>query len=151
MRNQSVLTKNVIVPAHKLHIFYEYVERQLEELEGKNFSSEIGYIYEIIELSSVENFRVVRNNFTGSIVYKATFTAEHCIPQVGEEIECSIIFNNGRLIIATTGPLKITILPEKNLPVLAKDDDVIIEILATEVNHGADFIKVVGKFVRTTE
>ena len=150
MRKQSVLTKTIIVPAHKLHVYYEYVERQLEYLEGKNFSSEIGYIYEIIELTSVENFRVVKNNFTGSIVYKATFVVEHCIPQAGDEIEC-IVAQNNNIILATTGPLKVIIIDEPGLPELVKGDDVVVHILAKEVNHGADFIKVVGKFVRKTE
>ena len=150
MRSQSTLSKTVIVPAHKLHVYHEYVERKIQELEGKNFSGEIGYIYEIIEISNVENFRVVKNNFSGSIVYKATFIVEHCIPQEGTELDCTILQSNN-ITVATNGPLTIFIIDEPDLPNLEKGDKVVVLILAKEVNHGADFIKVVGKLVRKQE
>ena len=146
MRNQTILTKTVIVPAHKLHIYYEYIEKQLKKLERKNYSSDIGFIYEIKELLKVENYRVVKNNFSGCIVYKVTFIVDHCNPLAGEYIDCTIAQTNN-IILATNRPLKIIIINEPTLSDLQQGDKVTVQILVTEVNHGADCIKVVGKFV----
>ena len=56
MIHETILSKTIIVPAHKLHIYREYIDKQVRELENKNYSNEIGYIYEILEVINVENY-----------------------------------------------------------------------------------------------
>jgi len=146
MIQETILSKTVIVPPHKLHVYKEYVERQVRELEGKNYSNEIGYIYKILEIINIENQAIVKNNFSGSIIYKATFLVENCNPEIGEAIDCSIV-QNTNITLASKNPLKIIIISEPGLPKLEKDDKVNVEILCKEINHGAKYIKVVGRFI----
>jgi len=146
MNSESVLSKTVIVPAHKLHIYKEYVEKKVRELEGKNYSNEIGFLYKVLEITNIENYRIVKHDFSGCIVYKATFLVEHCNPDIGTQIECSIV-QNSNIILASNNPLKVIIISQPGLPDLQKDDKVVVEILAKEINHGAEYIKVVGRFI----
>jgi len=146
MKQQATITKNVTVPPHKLHINEEYVEKQLQKLEGKNYSSEVGYIYRILDILTVEHNTIVKNNFTGSIVYKVVFTVENCNPQQGDEIDCSIVQNNS-ILLGSVNPLKVIIIQEPNLPKIDLGESIKVQILVTEVNHNAEYIKVVGRFV----
>ena len=146
MKQQTSITKNVTVPAHKLHICDEYVEKQLRELEGRNYSSGIGYIYKILDITSIEHYTIVKNNFTGSIVYKVEFIVENCNPQPGDEIDCSIVQNNS-ILLGSVNPLKVIIIQEPNLPKIDLGENIKVQILVTEVNHNAEYIKVVGRFV----
>lgn len=146
MKKKSVLTKNIVVPPHKLCNYQEYVEKKLRELEGKNYSSEIGFLYKVKEILKIENHIIVKNNFSGCIVYKSTFVVEHCNPQEGEEIECNIT-QIGRLIVGLNGPLKIVIIPKGVPEDLKSNDSINVVVLAKEINHGAEYIKVVSQFV----
>ena len=146
MKTETVLSKTVIVPAHKLHIYREYIEKQVRELEGKNYSNEVGFIYRVLEMTNIENYAIIKNDFSGSIVYKATFLVENCNPEVGNTVDCSIV-QNSNITLASNSPLKIIIINEPGLPKLEKDDKVTVEILCKEINHGAEYIKVVGRFL----
>ena len=146
MKQETTITKNITIPAHKLHICQEYVEKELKELEGKNYSSDIGYIYKILDVISIEHSTIVKNNFTGSIVYKVVFKVESCNPQAGDKIDCKIVQNNS-ILLASLSPLKVIIIQEPNLPKLELGDNVTVQILVTEINHNIEYIKVVARFV----
>ena len=146
MKQETTITKNITIPAHKLHISDEYVEKELRKLEGKNYSSEVGFIYRILDIMKIEHYTIVKNNFTGSIVYKVDFKVENCNPQAEDVIECSIVQNNS-ILLASVNPLKVIIIQEPNLPKLEIGDKVKVQILVTEVNYNAEYIKVVGRFV----
>lgn len=146
MIKETILSKTIVVPAHKLHLYKEYVEKQIRELEGKNYSNEIGYIYRVLEIIKIENYAIVKNNFTGSIIYKSTFLVKNCNPEIGDIVDCSIV-QNTNITLASNNPLKVIIISEPGLPKLEKDDKVNVEILCKEINHGTEYIKVVGRFV----
>ena len=146
MNTETTITKNVTIPPHKLHIDEEYVGKELQKLEGKNYSSEVGFIYKILDVISIDHNTIVKNNFTGSIVKKVVFKVANCNPQAEDEIDCSIVQNNSILLGSAT-PLKVIIIQEPNLPKIEIGENVKVQILVTEVNHNAEYIKVVGRFV----
>ena len=146
MNQETILTKTVIVPPHKLHIHKEYIEKKLRELEGKNYSNEVGFIYGIREVLTVENYAMVKNDFSGCIVYKTTFIVDNCNPEQGSVVECKVT-QIGKLTVASNNPLKIIIIPQDIPQDLQTADSVNVLVLAKEINHGAECIKVVGKFV----
>ena len=144
--NQITIVKDVTIPPHKLHIYDEYIEKELRKLEGKNYSSEVGYIYKVIDILKIEYNTIVKNNFTGSIVYKVTFEVENCNPESGSELECTIIQNNS-ILLASSDPMKIIIIDEQGLPKIEIGEKVNVYILVTEINLNMEYIKVVARFL----
>ena len=146
MKTESTIIKNITIPAHKLHITEEYVERELHKLEGRNFSGEVGYIYKILDILSIKPSAIVKNNFTGSIIYKVEFKVESCNPKTEDVIECTIVQNNS-ILLGDEKPLKVIIIQEPNLPKLNIGERVKVQILVTEVNYNIEYIKVVARFI----
>ena len=52
------------------------------------------------------------------------------------------------ITLASNDPLKIIIINEQGLPNLVVDDKITVEILCKAINFGAEYIKVVGRFLR---
>ena len=98
----------------------------------------------------IEHHTIVKNNFTGSIVYKVEFKVESCNPSIGSELDCSIVQNNS-ILLASMNPLKIIIISEPHLPKLEIGANVKIQILVSEVKHNMEYIKVVGRFIKLNE
>ena len=146
MRTERTITNNITIPAHKLHVAEEYVDKELSKLEGKNYSGDIGFVYKILDVLKIEANTIVKNNFTGSIVYKVEFTVECCNPKAEDEIDCTIVQNNS-ILLGDNKPLKVIIIQEPNLPTLNIGDRVTVKILVTEVNYNIEYIKVVARFV----
>ena len=55
MIQKTVLSKTFVVPAHKLHIYHQYIEKKVRALENKNYSNEVGYISNVLEIINIEN------------------------------------------------------------------------------------------------
>jgi DNA-directed RNA polymerase subunit E'/Rpb7 len=146
MKQQSVISTNIVVPPHKLHVKRDYIEREIIKYEKKNYSNNIGYIYKIIEILNIENFTIVQGDFSGNVVYRVNFMVEHCNPEVGSTIDCKILHSSAKITLATNDPLKIIIVNEPGLPKLEVDNQVTIEILCKEINYGSENIKIVGRF-----
>ena len=143
---QTIIVKDVTIPAHKLHIYKEYIKQELTKLEGKNYSNEVGYIKKIMEVYEIKYNNIVKNNFTGSIVYKVSFLVNNCNPELESELEFEIVHNNN-ILLASALPIKIIIIEEQELPQLEIGDKVNVLILAKEINYNMEYIKVVGRFL----
>lgn len=147
MYKKSFITKDIVVPAHKLLEKKSYINKIIYNFNEKNYSDTIGYINKIISIDKISNHEIVNSDFSGSVIYRVNFTVENCNPEINDIIECKIIQSNSKIILASNEPLKIIIINEPTLPELKKDDMVNIKILCKEVNFGAKYIKVVGKFL----
>ena len=147
MIQKTIIQKNIVVPAHKLHIYNEYINKIINTLKNKNYSKEIGYIKNILEIIKIENFSIVNSDFSGSVVFKVTFLVENCNPKIGDIIDCKII-QKTNIILASNEPLKIIIIADKNSDCLNKNDNVKIELLCTEINYNLSYIKAVGKYIK---
>ena len=146
MRTERTITNNITIPPHKLHVAEQYIEKELSKLEGRNYSGDIGFVYKILDVLKIEASAIVKNNFTGSIVYKVEFKVECINPKAGDEIECVIVQNNS-ILLGDNKPLKVIIIQEPNLPTLNIGEKVKVQILVTEVNYNIEYIKVVARFV----
>ena len=146
MKQQTVITTNIVVPPHKLHVKREYIEKEIVKYEQKNYSNDIGYIYRILDILSIENLAVVQGDFSGNVVYRVKFMVENCNPEVGSTIDCEILHSTAKITLAKNDPLKIIIVNEPGLPKLETGNQVTIEILCKEINYGAENIKIVGRF-----
>ena len=146
MFKHSLVITKIIVPPNKFHKHEEYVKQKIYKLSGKNFSNEIGYINKIIDIIKIQVLDIVKEDFSGNLIYEVTFLVENCNPEIDEEIECQII-QTGDIIFALNEPLKIIIIPH-NLPELKEKDKVLISIKLKEINYLDKCIKIVGEFIK---
>jgi hypothetical protein len=147
MFKHSLVITKVIVPPNKLHIYEDYVKQKIYELSGKNFSYEIGYINKVIDIIKIQVLDIVKEDFSGNLIYEVTFLVENCNPEINEEIECHII-QNGDILFGLNGPLKIIIIKKNEMLDLEIKDKVLINIKLKEISYLENNIKIVGEFIK---
>lgn len=144
--SNSTIMKNIKVPSNKLHIYEDYIIEQIKNLEGKNYSNEIGYINKLVNIVKIDNNMIEKNNFCGSIIYRTEFIVEHYNPQIGDKILCKVI-QNSNILICEEKILKIIVINEKSTEDLQRGDKIMIKILCKEINYNSNIIKIVGNFI----
>ena len=152
MLSNSQITKSVKIPPQYFHIHKQFITKKLNELEGKNYSNEIGFISKILDIVDIKVNAIIKDDFSGCIVYNVTFDIEHYNPSIGDTFECEIIQSNN-VLLAINGPYKIIIIEEQqvNEEKLQDGDKVYIEVLCKEINVKSEYIKIVGRFLHKIE
>ena len=134
------ITCDIYVPAHKLHIYHDYIHKQLEKFIGKVYSDSIGCITEILEIIDITTY------YNEKIYFKTTFAVECCNPKIGELLECEITHND-RIALGTSSMLKIIIIDHPGLKEVKIGDKVLVKVMCKEVKKNCSEVNIVGEFL----
>lgn len=139
----SLISKLIKIEPKMFHNYKKYIKEILDSAVGKTFSNDIGYISKIVKINDIQNYTIIKNDFSGCIIYNVFFTVEHYNPQINDEIICTIIQSNN-ILLATAIGMKIIIIDDLDLKI---NDKILIKVLCKEINLNSDYIKIVGQFI----
>lgn len=145
-----ILKKNIVIPPRYFLNYEEYIHEILEEMVGKNFSHNYGFLKSIMEIKEIENKCVSTSDFSGAIIYSVIFKAEFIKPQTDELIEC-YVEHNANIILATAEHMKIIVVENEETKNLEVGDKIIIRTKMIDIKTNQDCIKIVGEYVEKTE
>lgn len=136
----TTITIDLYVPEHKLHIYRNYICKELDKLIGKVYSEKIGCIVDILDIVDITTF------YNERIYFRTTFNVEYCNPSIDEIIECKITHND-RITLGELPMLKIIIIDHPALKNVNVGDTVSVKVMCKEVKKNANEVNIVGEFI----
>ena len=137
---QTEISRDIYVPEHKLHVYRDYIQKQLHKLTGRVYSETIGCIVEILDIVDIKTF------YNEKIYFRTRFNIKYCNPSIGDIIECRITHND-RITLGTLPMLKIIIIDNPLLKQKNIGDMVSVKIMCKEVKKNACEVNLVGQLV----
>jgi DNA-directed RNA polymerase subunit E'/Rpb7 len=146
----NVLIKRVCIKSKYLNEnIDEYINNYLKSnIEGKCIDE--GYVEpDSIKIIKKSIGSILGSRFTGDVTYDIIYTANVCNPISGNIIGCKVKFINKLGILATNGPITITI-PKQlhndlDFEYIKIGDDIRIEVIAKKYSLNQKEIKIVAK------
>ena len=134
------ISRDIYVPEHKLHVYRDYIHKELDKLIGRVYSETIGCVVEILDIVDISTF------YNEQIYFKTVFNATYCNPVIGETLECEITHND-RITLGTLPMLKIIVIDNPGLKEVKVGDMVSVKVMCKEIKKNANEINVVGEFI----
>jgi DNA-directed RNA polymerase II subunit RPB7 len=146
----NVLIKRVCIKSKYLNEnIDEYINNYLKNnIEGKCIDE--GYVEpDSVKIIKKSIGSILGSRFTGDVTYDIIYTANVCNPISGNIIGCKVKFINKLGILATNGPITITI-PKQlhndlDFEYIKIGDDIRIEVIAKKYSLNQKEIKIVAK------